>query len=40
VAFPLLDIRSLGYHVAAIGQRTYNGAASLSKQPARVAGRR
>jgi exodeoxyribonuclease-3 len=32
--FPLLEIKSLGYHVEAIGQRAYNGVALLSKRPA------
>jgi exodeoxyribonuclease III len=31
--FPTLEISSLGYHVEAIGQRSYNGVALLSKQP-------
>jgi exodeoxyribonuclease-3 len=33
--FPLLEIRGLGYHVATVGQRSYNGVALLSKEPAR-----
>jgi exodeoxyribonuclease III len=32
--FPLLEMRGLGYHVEAIGQRSYNGVALVSKQPA------
>lgn len=35
-AFPSLEIRSLGYNVATIGQRTYNGVAILSKFPIEV----
>ena len=31
--FPLLEVKSLGYHVEAIGQRAYNGVALLSKRP-------
>jgi len=31
--FPTLEIAGLGYHVEAIGQRSYNGVALLSKQP-------
>ncbi len=31
--FPTLEISALGYHVEAIGQRSYNGVALLSKQP-------
>jgi exodeoxyribonuclease III len=33
--FPLLELRSLGYHVEAVGQRSYNGVAILSREPAR-----
>jgi exodeoxyribonuclease III len=33
--FPALEVRSLGYHVEAIGQRAYNGVAILSKEPPR-----
>jgi exodeoxyribonuclease-3 len=33
--FPLLEIKGLGYHVETTGQRTYNGVALLSKEPAR-----
>jgi len=33
--FPLLEIKSLGYHVETVGQRAYNGVALLSKEPAR-----
>src|SRR5215470_11882444 len=32
--FPALEVKGLGYHVATIGQRAYNGVALLSKQPA------
>ena len=32
--FPEDDIRAAGYHVAFHGQRTYNGVAIISKQPA------
>jgi exodeoxyribonuclease III len=31
--FPTLEISALGYHVEALGQRSYNGVALLSKQP-------
>jgi exodeoxyribonuclease-3 len=31
--FPTLEAKGLGYHVEAIGQRSYNGVALLSKQP-------
>jgi len=31
----LLELRGLGYHVEAAGQRAYNGVALLSKEPAR-----
>jgi exodeoxyribonuclease III len=31
--FPALEVRALGYHLEAIGQRSYNGVAVLSKQP-------
>jgi exodeoxyribonuclease-3 len=33
--FPALETRSLGYHIEALGQRSYNGVAILSKEPAR-----
>jgi exodeoxyribonuclease-3 len=33
--FPALEIKSLGYHIEALGQRSYNGVAILSKEPAR-----
>jgi exodeoxyribonuclease-3 len=33
--FPALEIAGLGYHVEALGQRSYNGVALLSKEPAR-----
>ena len=32
--FPMLEVKGLGYHVEAIGQRAYNGVALLSKRPA------
>ncbi|MBL6933191.1 MAG: endonuclease/exonuclease/phosphatase family protein, partial [Rhodospirillales bacterium] len=32
-AFPRLEIESLGYNVATVGQKTYNGVAILSKFP-------
>ncbi len=32
--FPMLEIQGLGYRVEAIGQRSYNGVALLSKRPA------
>ena len=31
--FPALEVRALGYHIEAIGQRSYNGVALLSKRP-------
>lgn len=31
--FPRLEIEALGYHAAAVGQRTYNGVALLSREP-------
>jgi exodeoxyribonuclease III len=33
--FPALETRALGYHIEALGQRSYNGVAILSKEPAR-----
>jgi len=33
--FPTLEIAALGYRVAALGQRAYNGVALLSREPAR-----
>jgi len=33
--FPALELKGLGYHVEAVGQRAYNGVALLSKEPAR-----
>ncbi len=33
--FPALEVRALGYHVEAIGQRAYNGVAIVSKEPPR-----
>ncbi len=32
--FPLLDLKGLGYRAETIGQRSYNGVALLSKEPA------
>jgi exodeoxyribonuclease-3 len=32
--FPMPEVNALGYHVEAIGQRSYNGVALLSKRPA------
>lgn len=31
--FPRLEIEDIGYHVAALGQKSYNGVAVLSKSP-------
>ncbi|MBF0129629.1 MAG: exodeoxyribonuclease III [Alphaproteobacteria bacterium] len=31
--FPRLEIESLGYHLATLGQKTYNGVAILSREP-------
>jgi exodeoxyribonuclease-3 len=33
--FPLLEIKGLGYHVETCGQKSYNGVALLSREPAR-----
>lgn len=33
-SFPLADIEAAGYHAAFAGQKTYNGVAILSRQPA------
>jgi exodeoxyribonuclease-3 len=33
--FPELEIRGAGYHAAVLGQKTYNGVALLSREPAR-----
>jgi exodeoxyribonuclease-3 len=33
--FPTLEIKGLGYHVEALGQRSYNGVALVSREPAR-----
>jgi exodeoxyribonuclease III len=33
--FPALEVRGMGYHIEALGQRSYNGVALLSKEPAR-----
>ena len=33
---PHLEISALGYHVQAIGQKSYNGVAILSKQPCKI----
>ena len=30
-AFPLLEVESLGYHAAVVGQKTYNGVAVVSR---------
>ena len=38
-AFPRLEIEDLGYNVAAVGQKTYNGVAVLSRQPIDVLAR-
>lgn len=35
-AFPAAAFEDLGYHVAAVGQKSYNGVAFLSRQPAEV----
>ncbi len=32
-AFPMLELEALGYHVAAFGQKTYNGVALLARRP-------
>ncbi|WP_374383683.1 exodeoxyribonuclease III [Dongia sp.] len=34
--FPRLEIEALGYHTEALGQKTYNGVAILSKTPFKV----
>src|SRR5690349_19980289 len=31
--FPALELKGLGYHVEALGQRSYNGVALLSREP-------
>jgi exodeoxyribonuclease-3 len=33
--FPALEIKGQGYHIEALGQRSYNGVAILSREPAR-----
>jgi exodeoxyribonuclease-3 len=33
--FPTLELKGLGYNVEALGQRSYNGVAILSREPAR-----
>src|SRR6185437_4080412 len=33
--FPTLELKGLGYHAEVVGQRSYNGVALLSKEPAR-----
>jgi exodeoxyribonuclease III len=33
--FPALELKGLGYYVEALGQRTYNGVAILSREPAK-----
>ncbi len=35
-AFPAMEIEDLGYNVAVVGQKTYNGVAILSKSPMEV----
>jgi exodeoxyribonuclease-3 len=32
--FPMLELKGMGYHVEAVGQRSYNGVALLSRAPA------
>ena len=32
--FPALEVKGLGYHVEALGQKTYNGVALISRKPA------
>src|SRR5258708_13799507 len=34
--FPLLEIKSLGYHVETVGQRAYNAVALFPREPARA----
>ncbi len=38
-AFPALEIGDLGYNIAAVGQKAYNGVAVLSKRPIEVLAR-
>jgi exodeoxyribonuclease III len=33
--FPALELKGLGYHAEVVGQKSYNGVALLSKEPAR-----
>ncbi|HUN44898.1 MAG TPA: exodeoxyribonuclease III [Stellaceae bacterium] len=33
--FPMLELKGLGYHAAVSGQKTYNGVALLTREPAR-----
>jgi exodeoxyribonuclease-3 len=33
--FPALELKGLGYNAEVLGQKTYNGVALLSKEPAR-----
>ncbi|HVJ51347.1 MAG TPA: exodeoxyribonuclease III [Aliidongia sp.] len=33
--FPVLELQAIGYHAAVLGQKSYNGVAILSKEPAR-----
>lgn len=33
--FPTLELKGLGYHAEVVGQRSYNGVALLSREPAR-----
>jgi exodeoxyribonuclease III len=35
-AFPSLELSDLGYNIASVGQKTYNGVAVLSKRPIEV----
>ncbi len=34
--FPSLEVKSLGYHVTAVGQKTYNGVAIISREKAEI----
>ena len=38
-AFPLLEVQALGYHAIVHGQKTYNGVAVLTRQPAQEVAR-
>ena len=33
--FPQLEIKGLGYHLETLGQKSYNGVALISREPAR-----